>query len=124
MQTNPVGTTWTLGNHRLTDAEAAAGLPQRDPFYDADGLPGDPDEVRLTVTDPMGVTSTYGWPTPEPGDAGALEQQETGRFFVAVTPLEGEDGLWRWWLRGAMTLGTAASDQDVFYVQREIAPGP
>lgn len=124
MQTNPVGTTWTLGNHLLTDAEAAAGLPQRDPFFGADGLPVDPDEVVLDVTAATGTTDRYRWPTAGPDDAGALTQQETGRFFVAVTPVEGEDGLWRWWLRGAMLAGTAASDQDVFYVQREIAPGP
>ena len=124
MQTNPVGTTWLFGNHKRTDAEVAAGAPDRDPFFGEDGLPADPDEVEEAVTDPDGVTRTYRYPEAGPGDAGVLTKQETGRFYVAVTPLSGQDGLWRWRLRGAMLLGTAASDQGAVYTQREIAPGP
>ena len=90
---------------------------------DEDGAPVDPDAVALALTAPTGETRTFAWPTPGPTDAGALEQEETGRFFVDWTPAEGEDGLWRWSLLGAMALGTAQSDQDVFFVKRPIAPG-
>ena len=116
MQTNPVGTTWTLGNHALTDAEVAAGAPQRKPFYGEDDLPADPDEVELQVTDPDRIVSFYRWPAAGPGDAGVLTKQETGRFYVYVTPQAGQDGTWTWKLKGAMVLGTGASDRDAFYV--------
>ena len=124
MQTSPVLTTVTVGNHLRTAAETAAGVPQRDPFLDEDGVPVDPDAVTLALTAPTGTTRTFAWPAAGPTDAGALTQQATGRFFVAWAPADGEDGLWRWSLLGAMDLGTGYSDQDVFYVQRPIAPGP
>lgn len=124
MQTSPTLTTVTVGNHLLTAAEAAAGAPQRDPFVGEDGLPVDPDAVTLALTAPDGVTRTFGWPAAGPTDAGTLTQQETGRFYVAWAPDADADGLWRWFLLGAMELGTSHSDQDVFYVQRPIAPGP
>jgi len=127
MQTNPVGTTWQFGNHALTDAEVAAGQTPRDPFFErVDGVnvPVDPDEVEETVTNPDGETSVYRWPTAGPTDAGVLTRESTGRFFVYVTPLSGQDGKWRWSLKGGMLLGTGTSDQGVVYVQREIAPGP
>ena len=124
MQSVCVATTVRVGNHTLTAPEQAAGVSQRLPFVDEDGVPADPDQVAVALTAPGGVTRTFGYPSAGPDDAGVLTKQETGRFYVDWTPAGGEDGVWRWALVGAMTLGTAQSDQDVFYVRREIAPGP
>lgn len=128
MQSVCVATTVRVGNHLLTAEEAAAGQPQRLPFVDGDGAPVDPDQVALSLTAATGVTHTFGYPDAGPTDAGVLTKQETGRFYADWTPglpagAAAEDGLWRWRLVGAMTLGSAQSDQDVFYVRREIAPG-
>jgi len=116
--------TVTVGNHLLTAAEQAAGAPQRPPFVDEDGVPVDPDVVRIRLTAPTGVTRSFRYPAPGPDDVGVCERQEAGRFFVQWTPTEPEDGPWAWALEGALTLGTGWSDQDVFYVQRAIAPPP
>jgi hypothetical protein len=129
MQSVCVATTVRVGNHRLTAEESAAGQPQRLPFVDADGVPVDPDQVALSLTAATGQTRTFAYPTAGPTDAGVLTRQETGRFYVDWAPglpagAQDEDGLWRWFLVGAMTLGSAQSDQDVFFVRREIAPGP
>lgn len=124
MQSVTVATTVRVGNHLLTAAEQRAGAPQRLPFVDEAGAPVDPDTVALALTAADGVTRTFGYPAAGPDDAGVLTQQATGRFYVDWTPADGADGLWRWALAGAMTLGTSQSDQDVFYVRREIAPGP
>jgi hypothetical protein len=119
-----VATTVRVGNHLLTAQEQAAGAPQRLPFVDENGAPVDPDSVALLLTAPTGTTRSFGYPTAGPEDAGVLEQQETGRFYVDWTPEEAEDGVWRWALAGAMELGTSQSDQDVFFVRRGITPGP
>lgn len=124
MQTNPPGTTVLIGNHTLTAAEIAAGVRQRDPFVDDDLVPTDPDEALVEHTDPDGVVATYRWPEAGPEDAGVLTRQETGRFFVAVTPPRGADGTHRWYLKGEMVLGSATPDQDVFCMQRDITRGP
>jgi hypothetical protein len=124
MQTVSVASTVRVGNHALTAAEAAAGLAPRDPFVDEDGAPTDPDTVLLAVQLPTGAARSYAYPTAGPTDTGVLEQESTGRFYVDVTPDEAEDGLWTWHLAGAATLGSSHADQDVFYVQRLIAPGP
>lgn len=124
MQSVCVATTVRVGNHLLTAEEAAAGQPQRLPFADEDGAPVDPDTVLLALTAATGETRTFAYPDVGPDDSGVLTRQEAGRFYVDWTPLDPEDGLWRWALVGGMSLGTAQSDQDVFYVRRPIAPGP
>jgi hypothetical protein len=124
MQSVCVATTVRVGNHLLTAEEAAAGQPQRLPFADEDGAPVDPDTVLLALTAATGETRTFAYPDVGPDDSGVLTRQEEGRFYVDWTPLDPEDGLWRWALVGAMSLGTAQSDQDVFFVRRPIAPGP
>jgi hypothetical protein len=124
VQTGSVLSTWTVGNHVLTAAEVAAGAPQRPPFVDDDGAPVDPDEVTVALTAPTGEQWTFRYPTPGPADSGGLDHPETGRFSVAWTPAASEDGLWRWFLKGAMTLGTGWTDQDVFYVRRPVAALP
>jgi hypothetical protein len=53
-----------------------------------------------------------------------VTKEATGRFYVDWTPDDPEDGIWRWTLAGAMTLGSGQSDQDVFYVKRLIAGAP
>jgi hypothetical protein len=120
----PVQTTVTVGNHLLTAAEQAAGVPQRPPFVDDAGDPVDPDTVLIVLTSPDKVNRSFGWPVAGPEDVGVCERQETGRFFVLWAPDAPEDGLWRWYLKGEMTLGSKRPDQDVFYVQRPIAPAP
>ena len=124
MQSVCVATTVRVGNHLLTAPEQAAGVPQRLPFVDDAGDPVDPDAVALALTAATGETRTFGYPAAGPDDAGVLTKQETGRFYVDWAPAGPEDGVWRWYLVGAMSLGTSQSDQDVFYVRREIAPGP
>jgi hypothetical protein len=52
-----------------------------------------------------------------------VTRQQVGRFYVDWAPDTPEDGTWRWYLVGSMTLGAGQSDQDAFYVQRPIA-GP
>jgi hypothetical protein len=121
MQSVCVWSTVTVGNHLLTEAEQAAGAPQRLPFVDDDGAPVDPDEVSIALVAPTGEQRTFAYPAPGPDDAGGLDHPETGRFSVAWTPTADEDGLWRWFLVGGMSLGTGWSDQDVFYVRRPIA---
>ncbi len=121
MQSVSVATTVRVGNHLLTTQEQAAGVPQRLPFVDDAGAPVDPDSVRLWLTAPTGTQRGFAYPTAGTGDAGVLTKQETGRYYVDWTPDDPEDGVWRWTLAGAMTLGTAQSDQDVFYVRRVIA---
>jgi hypothetical protein len=113
-----------VGNHALSSAEQAAGLPPREPFVDDDGAPIDPDQVSLWLVAATGAQRAFSWPTPGPDDDGTLTQESPGRFYVDWTPDDDEDGLWRWFLVGAMTLGTAQSDQDVFYVRRPIAGLP
>jgi hypothetical protein len=113
-----------IGNHTRSSAEQQAGLPPREPFVDDDGAPVDPDQVSLWLVAATGAQRSFAWPTAGPDDDGTLTQEETGRFYVDWTPDDDEDGLWRWFLVGAMTLGTAQSDQDVFYVRRPIAGLP
>jgi hypothetical protein len=126
MQSSSVGSTVRVGNHRLTPEEAAAGVPERLPFVDADGAPTDPDTVALGLLAPTGVRRTFGYPAPAPGDSGGLVQQETGRFYVDWTPAEDEDGVWAWSLVGAMgagvSPGSSLADQDVFYAKRPVVP--
>jgi hypothetical protein len=124
MQSVTVATTVRIGNHTLTAAESAAGLAQRLPFVDEAGAPVDPDVVTLALTAPTGTTFGFAYPAPGPDDAGTLTKQEDGRFYVDWTPAAGEDGVWRWFLKGEMELGAGQGDQDVYYVQREITPGP
>ena len=124
MQSVSVATTVRVGNHLLTAAEQAAGVPQRLPFVDEAGAPVDPDQVAVALTNAGGTTRTFGYPTAGPDDAGVLTRQEAGRFYVDWTPAGAEDGLWRWYLVGATDLGSSQSDQDVFYVKRAIAPPP
>jgi hypothetical protein len=121
MQSVSVATTVRVGNHTLTPAEVAAGAPQRLPFVDEAGAPVDPDTVRLWLLAPTGDQRSFAYPTAGTGDAGVLTKQETGRFYVDWTPDDPEDGVWRWLLAGAMTLGSSQSDQDVFYVRRPVA---
>jgi hypothetical protein len=128
MQSVCVATTVRVGNHLLTAEETAAGVAPRKPFVDGAGAPVDPDHVALSLTAAGGATRTFGYPAAGPTDAGVLTREATGRFYVDWAPglpadAGAEDGLWRWFLVGAMTLGSAQSDQDVFYVRREIAPG-
>jgi hypothetical protein len=124
MLTVPLLTTVTVGNHLLTAAEQAAGVPQRPPFVDEDGNPVDPDAVRIWLTDPDKVIRSFRYPAPGPDDVGACERQEVGRFFVQWTPTDPGDGLWQWKLEGGMTLGSGWSDKGVFCVQRDDPPGP
>jgi len=124
MQSVTVATTVRVGNHLLTAAEQAAGAPPRLPFVDADGAPVDPDAVALALTAADGTTRTFGYPAAGPEDTGVLVRQEVGRFYTDWAPATAEDGLWRWYLVGAMSLGPSQSDQDVFYVRRAIAPAP
>ena len=124
MQSVTVATTVRVGNHLLTAAEQTAGAPQRLPFVDAVGAPVDPDAVALALTAADGTTRTFGYPAAGPDDAGVLVRLEVGRFDTDWAPATPEDGLWRWYLVGAMSLGASQSDQDVFYVRRAIAPGP
>lgn len=129
MQSVCLDSTVRVGNHLLTAAEAAAGLPPRDPFMGWDGAPTDPDRVDLKLTAPTGEIHTFGYPDAGPTDSGTLTKEETGRYYVDWTPgmppagSADDDGLWRWKLKGFMTLGTSRSDKDVFYVEREDAPG-
>jgi hypothetical protein len=124
MQSVCVATTVRVGNHLLTPAEQAAGVPQRLPFVDADGQPVDPDSVALLLTAPTGTTRSFAWPTQGAEDTGLLTRQEVGRFYADWTPDDPEDGVWRWALAGGMTLGASQSDQDVFFVRRGITPEP
>ncbi len=123
MQSLEVGTTVILGNHHLTPAEVAAGTPPRKAFVDQNGDPVDPDTVRIFTLAPTGEQRSYSWPTTQTGDAGPVQREEVGRFYVASLPAVGEDGLWRWFLGAATTSAggqTGQSDQKVFYVQRPI----
>jgi len=122
MLTIDVGTTVTVGNHALTAAEQAAGVPPRPPFIDDDGVPVDPDGAWIDLTAPTGEQWRFRYPTPGPEDSGGLDHPETGRFSVAWMPEASQDGLWRWGLKGAMTPpGTGWSDKGVFFVDRETA---
>lgn len=123
METNAVGHTVRVGNHTMTPEEAAAGAPLRLPYVDEDGAPVDPDEVTITLRAPDGTGLRYAWPTVDVGDEGLVQQEETGRFYVDVTPAGDADGVWFWASSGGMSGGTAVTDQDVFYVKRPIA-GP
>ena len=95
-------------------------MPDRLPFVDADGAPVDPDEVRLALETPDGTVYTFAYPTVGPSDEGLVQQEETGRFYVDWTPAADEDGVWSWFLLGAMTPGSSSSDQDVFYTKRPL----
>jgi hypothetical protein len=119
MQSGGLDSTVRWGNHARTPEEAAAGVPDRLPFVDTANEPMDPDTVTETLTAPTGQVWTFSWPTAGPTDAGALEQESTGRFFVDWTPTTGEDGTWRWKLVGSLTLGTSQSGKGVFYAQRD-----
>lgn len=123
MNTSAVGSTVRVGNHTLSAEEQAAGAPDRLPYVDDDGAPVDPDTVAIWLQAPTGDVLRYAYPTISPGDAGVVQQESPGRFYVDYTPLEPEDGLWRWSSVGAMT-GSSVADQDVFYVKRVIVPGP
>ena len=118
MQTATIASTVRVGNHTLSAEEAAAGVPPRQAFVDGDGAAVDPDEVALALEAPSGAVHTFGYPTAGPTDEGVLAKEETGRFYVDWILPAGEDGVWTWFLAGATTLGTAWSDQDVFYVKR------
>lgn len=122
MLTLPLLSTVTVGNHLLTAAEQAAGAPQRPPFADEAGDPVDPDTVQIVLTAPGRVDRSFGYPAAGPDDVGVVTRQAAGRFYVQWAPAAPEDGLWTWYLVGQMELGTGWSDQDVFYVQRPIAP--
>jgi len=127
MQSVSVATTVRVGNHTLTAAEAAAGRAPREPFVDDSEppVPVDPDVVRLKlwlVTDPAGTLITFAYPDAGPTDAGVLTKQEDGRFYVDWTPDYDEDGPWKWYLEGAMELGSGQSDEDMFYVRYLGAP--
>lgn len=120
MQSVAALTTVRVGNHTRSEAEIAAGVPERLPFVDADGAPADPDAVRLGLEAPTGDVYTFAYPTAGPDDEGLLQQEETGRFYVDWTPQAAEDGVWAWFLLGAMTPGSSMSDQDVFYTKRPL----
>ena len=124
MQSVAVATTVRVGNHTLTPDEAAAGVPQRDPFVGEDGLPVDPSTVGIWLQAPTGQVRSFAYPAAGAGDTGVVTKQETGRFYVDWTPDDPEDGVWRWFLVGAMTFGSSLSDQDVFYAKRPIVPVP
>jgi hypothetical protein len=124
MQTYFVQASVRVGNHALTAEETAAGVPERQPFVDADGLPADPDTVALALLAPTGEQVTFGYPTAGDEDAGALTKESDGRFYADWIPTAEEDGLWRWYLLGQMELGTQRPDQDVFYVARAITLAP
>jgi len=123
VQSVSVATTVRVGNHTLTPQEQAAGVPEREPFVDAGGTPIDPDQVAIWLVAPTGQARSFAYPTAGTTDSGTVTKQQTGRFYVDWTPDTPEDGVWRWYLVGAMTLGAGQSDQDVFYVRRPIA-GP
>ena len=124
MRSSEVASTVVMGNHTLTAAEVAEGVPPRKPFVGPDGVtPVDPSTVRVFVLAPTGTRRTFSWPTQLTGDAGLVQREEVGRFFVPWTPAEEEDGVWRWDLRAEMSLGSKQMDQKVFYVQRPIT-GP
>lgn len=122
MQTATALTTVRVGNHTRSPEEIAAGAPDRLPFVDADGAPVDPDEVRLALAAPTGVVYTFAYPTVGTGDAGLVQQEAVGRFYVDWTPQGEEDGVWGWFLLGAMAPGSSMSDQDVFYTKRPLTP--
>jgi len=83
----PLLTTVTVGNHLLTAAEQAAGVPQRPPFVDdTTGDPVDPDEVIIRLIDPDKIVRSFRYPAAGPDDLGVCERQEVGRFFVLWTP--------------------------------------
>jgi hypothetical protein len=123
VQSVTVATTVRVGNHALTAAEQAAGVPDREPFVDPTGTPIDPSSVAIWLTAPTGQVRSFAYPTPGPTDEGAVAKETTGRYYVDWTPDTPEDGVWRWYLVGAMSLGAGQSDQDLFYVRRPIA-GP
>jgi hypothetical protein len=120
VQSQEVGTTTVVGNHTLTPAEEAAGVPPRPPFLDEAGNPVDPTSVQIFLLAPTGQQRAFSWPLPQEGDAGSVVRQELGRFYVAWTPAPAEDGLWRWFLAAGMASGSQQADQAVFYVQRHI----
>jgi len=118
-----VATTVRVGNHTLSAAEQAAGVPDREPFVDASGNPTDPQSVAIWLVAPTGTKRSFAYPTAGTTDSGTVTRQQVGRFYVDWTPNTPEDGLWCWYLVGSMTLGAGQTDQDVFYVRRPIA-GP
>ena len=122
MQTVAAESTVKVGNHSLTPAEAAAGVPPRQPFVDAAGAAADPTTVRIFLGDPAGTVRSFSWPTTQTGDAGAVTRQEVGRFYVEWTPDADEDGVWAWALvgLGQPTPTASLADQDVFYCKRPI----
>ena len=124
MQTVATESTVKVGNHSLTPAEAAAGVPPRQPFVDANSVAADPQTVRIFLHDPTGTVRSFSWPTAQTGDTGPVTRQEVGRFYVRWTPDQPEDGMWRWFLVGVgqPTPTASTSDQDVFYVKRPIVP--
>ena len=124
METNAVGHTVRVGNHNMTPEETAAGAPVRLPYVDEDGAPVDPDAVSITFRAPDGTRLHYAWPTVAVGDEGLVQQEETGRFYVDLTPGEDGDGVWSWASVGGMSGGSAVTDQDVFYAKRPIVPVP
>ena len=126
MQTVATDSTVKVGNHSLTPAEAAAGVPPRQPFVDAAGVAADPTTVRIFLDDPTGTRRSFSWPATQTGDAGPATRQEVGRFYVDWTPAQPEDGVWRWSLVGVgqPTPTASLADQDVFYCKRPIVPVP
>lgn len=122
MQSSSLGTTVRVGNHALTPEEQAAGAPDRKPFVDAAGNPVDPSTVSLGLLAPDGTRRTFGWPTAATGDTGTLTKESTGRFYRDWASVDGEDGVWCWFLVGSMGTGSKLTDQDVYYVKRPIVP--
>ena len=118
MQSVTTLSTVRVGNHSLTAAEQAAGVPQRLPFVDAAGDPVDPDQVVLWLQYEEEWRRSFAYPTAGPEDAGTLSKESTGRFYMDWTPDALEDGKWFWRLTGAMDLATSRTDEGVFYVKR------
>ena len=123
METNAVGHTVRVGNHAMTPEEEAQGAPPRLPYVDEDGAPVDPDEVTITFRAPDGTRLHYAWPTVAVGDEGLVQQEETGRFYVDLTPTgDDADGVWTWTMAAGMTGGSGVVDLDPFYVKRPFVP--